>query len=429
MPKTVGAPSQHSQPSRKGKKAWRKNVDIQGVEEGLEDVRDQERITGVKKKLPKFDYAQLPSAKILAQRSALPALYSRPSKPTRSHSTLTREEKGRLLRMGKRKVKGPFNGLVDPTEMGAGSAMLEPTEAVKQSGKYDMWNAMPDPTITVVKGKGKYKDPQDFLIPLIIKPNVKPPKSVLSHHSIPIPAVLQPHQGTSYNPLETAHKDLLLGAHEIELRREAEAAKFDGVKERMESARRAVAEEIGAAGMIVDKGDGPDEDEGRTVANGEDPIVPTHKAPPRKTQKQRRKAAQILAERRALMDQRRRQRFLAAIPSARAFRSQAAKSLRARLATIEARRAKRAAILKQRGLIGQRLGKHRVPAGQVDFQLGEELTETLRELKPQGNLFRDRFLSLQQRALVEPRVPVLPKRRKTKTKEYEKHAWKRFDRD
>lgn len=28
-------------------------------------------------------------------------------------------------------------------------------------------------------------------------------------------------------------------------------------------------------------------------------------------------------------------------------------------------------------------------------------------LQPEGNLFRDRFLSMQQRALVEPRVPVL----------------------
>jgi len=322
-------------------------------------------------------------------------------------------------------VKGPFNASVDPTEMGAGSAMLQPTEAVKQSGKYDMWSATPDPTIAVVKGKGQYKDPQDFLVPLVTTPPIKPPKSLLAHQSIPIPAVLQPHQGTSYTPLEMAHKDLLLSAHKIEQRREAETAKFEGVKEQMKSARRAVAEEVGAAGMIVDKGDGPDEDDdGR-----EDRIVPAHKAPPRKTQKQRRKAAQILAERRAIMDQRRRQRFLATIPSAKAFRSQVAKSLRARLAAIEARRAKRSAILKQRGLIGQRVGKYRVPEGRVDFQLGEELTETLRELKPQGNLFRDRFLSLQQRALVEPRVPVLPKHRKTKTKEYEKHAWKRFDRD
>jgi len=39
--KSITAPKQHSQPSRKGKKAWRKNVDIDEVQKGLEEVREQ----------------------------------------------------------------------------------------------------------------------------------------------------------------------------------------------------------------------------------------------------------------------------------------------------------------------------------------------------------------------------------------------------
>jgi hypothetical protein len=35
------APAQYKQPSRKGKKAWRKNVDVTQVQDGLEEVRDQ----------------------------------------------------------------------------------------------------------------------------------------------------------------------------------------------------------------------------------------------------------------------------------------------------------------------------------------------------------------------------------------------------
>jgi len=66
-----------------------------------------------------------------------------------------------------------------------------------------------------------------------------------------------------------------------------------------------------------------------------------------------------------------------------------------------------------------------VREGEVDVQLGEELSESLRGLQTEGNLFRDRFLNMQQRALIEPRVPVLPKKRK-QIVEYEKHAWKRF---
>lgn len=42
----LGAPSQLNQSSRKGKKAWRKNVDIGEVEQGLEGLRQEERVTG-----------------------------------------------------------------------------------------------------------------------------------------------------------------------------------------------------------------------------------------------------------------------------------------------------------------------------------------------------------------------------------------------
>jgi hypothetical protein len=42
----LGAPSQPNQGTRKGKRAWRKNVDIGDVEEGLEELRAEERATG-----------------------------------------------------------------------------------------------------------------------------------------------------------------------------------------------------------------------------------------------------------------------------------------------------------------------------------------------------------------------------------------------
>lgn len=35
------APSQYNQRSRKGKKAWRKNVDVTDVQAGLEEVNEQ----------------------------------------------------------------------------------------------------------------------------------------------------------------------------------------------------------------------------------------------------------------------------------------------------------------------------------------------------------------------------------------------------
>jgi nucleolar protein 53 len=42
MSTSVGAPQQFKQPSRKGKKAWRKNVDVTEVQEGLRQLKDAE---------------------------------------------------------------------------------------------------------------------------------------------------------------------------------------------------------------------------------------------------------------------------------------------------------------------------------------------------------------------------------------------------
>lgn len=42
MSSKLEAPQQFKQPSRKGKKAWRKNVDVTEVQEGLRLLKDEE---------------------------------------------------------------------------------------------------------------------------------------------------------------------------------------------------------------------------------------------------------------------------------------------------------------------------------------------------------------------------------------------------
>jgi nucleolar protein 53 len=42
----IGAPAQFKQATRKGKKAWRKNIDIQPEETAMDEARAEERVTG-----------------------------------------------------------------------------------------------------------------------------------------------------------------------------------------------------------------------------------------------------------------------------------------------------------------------------------------------------------------------------------------------
>jgi nucleolar protein 53 len=58
-----------------------------------------------------------------------------------------------------------------------------------------------------------------------------------------------------------------------------------------------------------------------------------------------------------------------------------------------------------------RLGKYKIVERMMDVLLPEEVPDSLRTLAPEGNLVKDRFVSLQQRNLIEPRVKVQPWRR------------------
>ena len=90
----------------------------------------------VRRSLPRFSRTTLRSHQIISQRSAVPAVHARPRRPL-----VSSREKERLLRIARKDRRGPLNSIVDPLQPGEGSALLEVSEAVKQSGQYDMWYA------------------------------------------------------------------------------------------------------------------------------------------------------------------------------------------------------------------------------------------------------------------------------------------------
>ncbi|KAF9556091.1 P60-like protein [Agrocybe pediades] len=430
----VGAPSQFNQSSRKGKRAWRKNVDIGDVEQTLEEMRAEERVVGTavnklkddqlfftdtkgdEQVRKRFSTSQLTSAKILAQRSAVPAVFSRTTSSETGKRKLSHEEKERLRRIAKKPRKGPFNSILDPSEYAAGSGVVDLSAAVKESGTYDPW-AEPEPVEELKDG-----------LETVFKPKPKAPSTKQTRQLIEVPAIVEPHQGSSYNPPAEAHQELLLKAAEIEKKRLEELEKMAEIKKKMEMARLTQEEYdlATAPGMTVQPIEDVEEEEAK-ADNDEEAGPSAKKIAERKTKAQRNKMARVLAEKRALAQKAEKKRLLASINDAKSIRRSTTRIMSEKEKEREAKRLALLEKLKKQGLAGQKLGKHKVPEGRVEVQLGEDLSESLRALKPEGSLFHDRFQSLQQRALIEPRVPVLPKKRRNRIIEYEKHAWKRFE--
>lgn len=86
-------------------------------------------------------------------------------------------------------------------------------------------------------------------------------------------------------------------------------------------------------------------------------------------------------QKRALAEKAAKKRMMATIGSVKALRSEVNRKMtlaeQTRIQRLLASQEK----LKSSGLSGQRLGKHRVPEKDVDVQLGEDLSESLRALK------------------------------------------------
>ncbi|NWV76435.1 NOP53 protein, partial [Dasyornis broadbenti] len=145
----------------------------------------------------------------------------------------------------------------------------------------------------------------------------------------------------------------------------------------------------------------------------------TREQPGRKTEKQRRKEKEEkekagLRARSRLATQRLQGLFR--LRSLRRALLQRDSELRRRRLLRERRR-------QQQETAPRRLGRLRYEDPGPEVQLSEELPESLRSLRPEGNVLRDRFKSLQRRNMIEPRERAKFKRR-YRVKYVEKRAFR-----
>jgi len=110
---------------------------------------------------------------------------------------------------------------------------------------------------------------------------------------IKIPAVTEPHQGSSYNPPADAHQELLLRAAALEEKRLLDVEKVAEVKAKIDTARltAGVGETIFAPGMVVQGLDEHDEEEIAECGSIERKVTSA-----RRSRSQRNKGTRLLAE-------------------------------------------------------------------------------------------------------------------------------------
>ncbi|XP_032468331.1 ribosome biogenesis protein NOP53 isoform X1 [Phocoena sinus] len=289
---------------------------------------------------------------------------------------------------------------------------------------YDLWvkdNPLDRPL--------EYQD--SFFLEQTKKKGVKRPQRL---HTKPskAPAVEVMPAGASYNPTFEDHQTLLRAAHEVELLRQKAAEKLER-QLAPPASEQAATQESAFQEMcqgLLEESDGEGEpgkgqDEGPEVGGDQatgaeaSPTAVRPASAEKKTEQQRRreKAARMLRVQQAAVR-------AARLRHQEVFRLRGIKAQVAqRLAELARQRERRQAQRLAEADRPRRLGRLKYQDPDIDVQLSSELSDSLRTLKPEGNILRDRFKSFQRRNMIEPRERAKFKR-KYKVKLVEKRAFR-----
>ncbi|XP_069859575.1 ribosome biogenesis protein NOP53-like isoform X1 [Dipodomys merriami] len=435
---------------RNRKRGWRRLAEEPlglEVDQFLEDVRLQERTAGgllseaPNEKLFFLDTG--PKEKERARKTRVQKKPHRLQRPLRVDLTLENTSKvlapkdilahqvpnaKKLRRKEELWEKLAKQGQVPREVRRAQARLLNPPAAKAKPGPqdtterpfYDLWT--PDnPLDRPLAGQDEF-----FLEQTKKKGVRRPPRLHVKPSQAPAVEVMP--AGASYNPTFQDHQALLLAAHEVEVQRQKEAEKLER-QLALPTAEQAATQETVFREMcegLLEESDGEEEGEGHPRApdddddDGVEARRTTATATAEKKTEQQRRREKAARRKRALQ---------AALRAARLqhqelFRLRGIKAQVAlRLAELARRRERRRLQRLAEADKPRRLGRLKYQDPDIDVQLSSELSGSLRTLKPEGNILRDRFKSFQRRNMIEPRERAKFKR-KYKVKLVEKRAFR-----
>lgn len=217
-----------------------------------------------------------------------------------------------------------------------------------------------------------------------------------------LPAIELPHPGTSYNPTYEDHQALLMKAHEIELAKLKKEQKLirstDAKMSKMTAAdiEKLWLQEM-SGGLVPENEEDEENVEEKKADNVDSDEKKEQKVVSEKTKRR------LLEEKmkKKLKENEKQKRIqeseIYRLKSIKKEISEKEKKHKAKMERLEAER-------KQKELYGaKRIGRLKYEDPELDLKLSNEITGNLRSLKPEGNILRDRYKSLQKRNIIESR--------------------------
>lgn len=434
------APATYTQPSRKGKKAWRKNVDISEVQQGLDEVREEIIKTGgviaekdsdelfttdVKgdaeiakqqagKKLLKVD-------ELLALRSAVPGLEGR----KRKAQAAAPGSRAKKAKNGKYVQHAELQRLREVANRGeVGRLNVEDGDAT-----HDPWGE-PEPA----------KNAQlDFLEPEQKKVEPKTLKhapKTLAANGRHYPNVRKPDAGKSYNPLAEDYAALLEKEGEAAVAAEQERLAIGAAAADQEARAAAEAAKVEAAekdDYATDYESAWESEWEGFQSEGEKEVFMQkqrgRKSPAErnkvKARKEREAKEKMEAKDRARKKQEAEIQKIAKEVSAR-DKGRKAHSMTLVRSQNTSDSDSDASPEPDVRLQKRRFGKVPIPDAPLEVVLPDELEESLRRLKPEGNLMEERYRNLLVSGKLEARKKVWQRKhaKKERTEKWSYKDWK-----
>lgn len=422
------------------KKNWNKHSDINDVEDFLEDVRHQERTTGgllSEKPDDSLFFLDVGQPQKAEQKDEVEEPIEgkrrkgKASRPLRidlilQHDSLVPPPKDvlsyqqpnakKLRRIAQKAEQLAAKGVVPrrqkqllnrrPVDRTTKKAVTEANNNPDRE-YYDIWGQeskeSADPWYLQQTGKKLVKRPEK----LNEKPSVLPAVEVIA-------------PGGSYNPDFLSHQALLQEAHDVEVKKQKAEDRIERQlavnKEDTATEETVFQEQVEG---LVEEEEEENEEEAAPNEEGESVVVGAITLAEKKTERQRkRERADKIKEQRRQADRhhtnQRQQLF-----QLRSIKA----SIKQQEQTTKAKQKQRNDNKEAQKAQPRRLGRLKFQAQDMEVQLSDELAGSLRQLKPEGSILKDRFKSLQKRNLIEPRERAKFKRRH-KVKYVEKRAFR-----